>query len=94
MRLNLSFGSVESLPAMYHLYIVECIDGTLYTGTAVNVERRIHQHNEGKGARYTRGRRPVKLVYTERHKTRSSACRREHEIKKWPKNKKLALAGR
>jgi putative endonuclease len=78
---------------MYYLYIAECSDGTLYTGIARNVKQRIRQHNAGKGAKYTRGRRPVKLIYSESHKTRSSACRREHQIKQWPRIKKLGLAG-
>jgi len=76
---------------MHHLYIVQCRDGTLYTGTARDVEARINLHNSGKGARYTRGRRPVKLFYSEKFGTAGEALRREHEIKKWPRSRKWLL---
>lgn len=76
---------------IYHVYIVQCLDGTLYTGIAKDVRERIKQHNTGKGARYTRGRGPVKLIYSEVFKTRSEALRREMEIKKWPREKKLRM---
>lgn len=75
----------------HHVYIVVCSDGTLYTGYAKDVERRLAEHNDGKGARYTRGRRPVELVHTETFETRSAAMSREHEIKRWPRSKKLEL---
>lgn len=75
----------------HHVYIVVCADGTLYTGYAKEVERRVAEHNEGKGARYTRGRTPVELVHTETFQTRSAAMSREHEIKRWPRSKKLGL---
>jgi putative endonuclease len=68
---------------VYYVYIVECIDKTLYTGIATELERRIEEHNtSSKGAKYTRTRRPVKLAYSEKHKDRSSASKREYEIKK------------
>ncbi|SFV69608.1 COG2827: putative endonuclease containing a URI domain [hydrothermal vent metagenome] len=68
---------------MYYLYMLECADGTLYTGIATNLERRLEEHNSSpRGAKYTRARRPVKLVYTEAYKDRSSASKREYEIKK------------
>ena len=68
---------------MYYVYIVECTDTTLYTGIAKDLERRVTEHNESdKGAKYTRVRRPVKLVYSEEHIDRSSASKREYEIKK------------
>ncbi|PSP24017.1 endonuclease [Halobacteriales archaeon QH_10_65_19] len=63
------------------VYIVECSDGTLYTGYTTDVGRRIDEHNAGDGARYTAGRRPVTLCYVEYHPTRSAAQRREHRIK-------------
>ena len=66
---------------MWHVYIVECSDGSLYTGIARDVEARVTQHNAGDGARYTRTRRPVALVYQEEAADRSAAQRREHEIK-------------
>lgn len=67
---------------MHWIYIIECSDGTYYTGYTTNVEKRIKEHNESKkGAKYTRSRRPVKLKYTECFETRQAACRREYEIK-------------
>ena len=77
--------------AEYYLYILQCCDNTLYTGTARNLEARIEQHNRGKGAKYTRGRRPVMLVYSELLANKSEALKREHEIKKWPRSRKLDL---
>ncbi len=63
--------------------MLECVDGTLYTGIATDLERRLEEHNSSpRGAKYTRARRPVKLVYTETYKDRSSASKREYEIKK------------
>jgi len=72
---------------------VRCADGTLYTGVAVDVERRVAEHNgAGKpGARYTRSRRPVKLVYYEAAANRSAACKREYRIKQLTRQEKLAL---
>jgi putative endonuclease len=68
---------------MYYVYIVECSDSTLYTGIATELERRIREHNSSeKGAKYTRVRRPVSLVYSEEYPDRSSASKREYEIKK------------
>lgn len=67
----------------YSVYILQCADDTLYTGIATDVDRRLHEHNSSqKGARYTRSRRPVRLVYSEMFPDRSSASRREYEIKK------------
>jgi predicted GIY-YIG superfamily endonuclease len=65
----------------WHVYMVRCADSTLYTGIAKDVERRVVQHNAGQGAKYTRGRGPVVLVYREAVKDRPAALRREHEIK-------------
>jgi len=78
---------------MYYVYIVACRDETLYTGIATELERRLDEHNTSdKGAKYTRARRPVKLVYSEEHKDRSSASKREYEIKKkMSRAKKLQL---
>ena len=68
---------------MYYLYIVVCADETLYTGIATDLERRICEHNSSdKGAKYTRVRRPVKLVYSEVYPNRSTASKREYVIKK------------
>jgi len=73
--------------------MLECADGTLYTGIATDIERRIDEHNHSpKGAKYTRTRRPVKLVYTEKYSDRSTASKREYEIKKkMSRKEKLAL---
>lgn len=68
---------------MYYVYIVRCADETLYTGIATELERRIEEHNSSdKGAKYTKARRPVTLVYHEEYPDRSSASKREYAIKK------------
>ena len=74
------------------LYILECCDGTLYTGISNDVERRLSEHQNGRGAKYTRGRRPVKLVYFEEYVDRSDASKREMEIKRMSRATKLLLA--
>jgi len=76
---------------MWHVYILRCADGILYTGSTTDIERRIKEHNRKKGGGCTRRRLPVKLIYKETHPNRSSAQRREAEIKSWPRKKKLAL---
>jgi putative endonuclease len=76
---------------MPYVYIVECADGTLYTGWTVNVEQRVKVHNAGRGARYTRMHGPVKLVYFEELPDRVAAQKRELEIKRWPREKKQRL---
>lgn len=76
----------------YYVYIVECSDKTLYTGIATDISRRLDEHNNSeKGAKYTRNRRPVKLLYKEELEDRSSASKREHIIKKLTREKKLSL---
>jgi putative endonuclease len=75
-----------------YVYILECADKTLYTGCTVNIEKRIREHNNsGAGARYTRGRRPVKLIYVEIYSSPSKALKREAEIKKLSRAQKLLL---
>ncbi|MGR6836895.1 GIY-YIG nuclease family protein [Syntrophomonas erecta] len=76
---------------MSWVYIVECADGTYYTGYTENVENRLAVHNAGKASRYTRGRVPVKLVYMEQTATKSQALRREAEIKKMKRQQKQKL---
>lgn len=76
---------------MYFVYIVQCTDGSLYTGITTDVERRFLEHQEGKGGHYTRSHKVKKIVYTEKVKTRSSALKREAEIKRLPVIKKIAL---
>lgn len=75
----------------YFCYILECSDGTFYTGWSTDPERRERQHNAGRGARYTRDRRPVRLVYVEQQADKPSALRRELRIKRLPREKKLKL---
>lgn len=75
----------------WHLYIVECRDGSLYTGITNDLNRRIAAHNEGTGARFTRGRRPVRLIYTEILPDRSAATKRELQIKKLSRAEKLQM---
>ena len=76
----------------FHVYIVECSDNTLYTGITTNLDRRINEHNGSKlGAKYTRSRRPVKLVYSRFVGTRSDALKEEYRIKKLSKNEKTQL---
>jgi len=75
----------------YYCYILECSDGTFYTGWSTDPERRERQHNAGRGARYTRDRRPVRLVYVEEQADKPSALRRELRIKRLPREKKIKL---
>lgn len=76
---------------MYFLYILKCSDNTLYTGITTDVERRFAEHVQGTGGKYTRARKPVKIVYTEKKRNRSSASKREAEIKKMTRRDKLLL---
>jgi len=80
---------------MHHfVYILECADGTLYTGYTNNLQKRLKEHNDSKrGARYTSGRRPVALKYSEKFSTVGEALKREAEIKKLSRVQKLRLAG-
>ena len=76
------------------VYLLRCADDTLYTGSTTDVERRLAQHNAGKGAKYTRARRPAELVYREPCGSRSEALRREAAIKGLSRAEKLALIAR
>ncbi len=76
---------------MYYIYIAECVDGTLYTGFTINLEKRIKTHNQGKGAKYTRGRTPLVLKYYEEFDSKNDALKRESQIKKLNKIKKIEL---
>ena len=78
---------------MWHLYILRCGDGTLYTGITTDVEKRLAAHRAGKGAKYTRGRGPLELVYREECGTHSEALKRELEIKAMPREEKQRLIG-
>ena len=79
---------------MNYTYIVECKDGTLYTGWTNNLEKRLRAHHEGKGAKYTKSRRPVTLVYQESFDTKEEAMRREYAIKRFSRKKKMELIER
>lgn len=74
-----------------YTYIVRCADGTLYCGWTNDIEKRIEAHNSGKGAKYTKARRPVSLVYFEEFETKQEAMSREANIKKLSREAKLAL---
>lgn len=74
-------------------YLLQCADGTLYCGITNGLEKRLAMHNAGEGAKYTRGRTPVKLVYAEACPDKSAALRRERAIKRLPRAEKLRLAG-
>jgi putative endonuclease len=77
---------------IWHIYMVRCSDGTLYTGITNDLKKRIEAHNSGKeGARYTRSRRPVKLVYSEQVESKSAAAKLEYQLKKLPRLKKIRL---
>ncbi len=75
----------------YTVYLVRCADDTLYTGYTTDIERRLRAHNEGKGAKYTKPRRPVELVYQESCDTLSAALKREYQIKQLSRSAKDAL---
>jgi putative endonuclease len=76
---------------MFYCYILECADGTFYTGWTTDPQRRLKTHNRGAGARYTRARRPVTLVYVESQPDRRQAMLRERQIKKLDRGRKKAL---
>ncbi|WP_254838930.1 GIY-YIG nuclease family protein [Natronomonas marina] len=75
----------------HYVYVVECADGTLYTGYTSDVERRVAEHDAGEGAKYTRGRTPVELVHTESFESQSAAMQREYEIKQLSRGEKERL---
>lgn len=76
---------------MNYTYILQCNDNTLYTGWTNNLEKRLKDHNEGNGAKYTKPRRPVELIYYEEFETKEEAMKREYAIKQLSRAKKLAL---
>ncbi|MBI3255832.1 MAG: GIY-YIG nuclease family protein [Candidatus Andersenbacteria bacterium] len=75
----------------FTVYILKCSDGTLYTGWTDNLEKRLAAHNTGKGAKYTRGRGPVELVFEENFSAKPEAMKREYAIKKLSRDEKLKL---
>ncbi|MCK4796009.1 MAG: GIY-YIG nuclease family protein [Spirochaetes bacterium] len=76
---------------VWFIYIVKCSDKTLYTGITKNIEKRINEHNNKKGAKYTKPRTPVALIYKEKCNSRSDAAKRENEIKRMQRKQKLSL---
>ena len=84
----------HQLSRAHFVYIVRCADGSLYTGYARDPRARLKLHNKGKGAKYTSGRRPVRLVYAEECATLSEALKREHQLKRLPRQEKRQLVRR
>ncbi len=76
---------------MYYVYLIECKDGSIYTGITTDVRRRFKEHSSGRGGAYTRVRKAKKILYTEKCKNRSAALKRESEIKSWRRDKKINL---
>jgi len=76
---------------MYYVYLLRCADSSIYTGITNDLKNRLRQHTKGKASKYTRAKGAVNIVYSEIHPTRSAALKREAEIKKWPRKKKLDL---
>lgn len=74
-----------------YTYMVKCSDGTYYTGWTTDLEHRVNVHNSGEGAKYTRSRRPVELVYYEKYETKAEAMKREYAIKQLSRKKKEEL---
>ncbi len=78
----------------WYFYLARCGDGSLYSGICVDLEARFAKHNSGKGAKYTRSRLPVTMVYSEELESHSAALKREAEVKRWSKDRKEQLAAR
>ena len=91
------FGAIKGPMKIWYLYVVRCGDGTLYTGITTDLKRRLNEHNtNNKGAKYTKTRRPISLVYYELYQSRSNAQKAEHKFKKLTrkqKEKKIATGG-
>ena len=75
----------------YYVYLLECCDKTLYCGYTTDIAKRVAKHNQGKGAKYTKGRLPVSLVYKESYNSKTEALKREYNIKQLSRERKLAL---
>jgi putative endonuclease len=75
----------------YYVYILLCRDGSYYTGSTNDVDKRFKEHLEGRGAKYTKSHKPEKIIYQEKFATKSEALKREAELKRWPKDKKMVL---
>jgi putative endonuclease len=75
----------------HYVYVLRCGDDSLYTGYTTDVRRRVAEHNAGEGAKYTRGRTPLRLVHVERYDSQSAAMSREYEVKEWDRERKKRL---
>ena len=84
---------MEAKERTNYIYIIQCADGTLYTGWTLDLDSRMEAHNSGAGAKYTRGRGPVRLLYSEAFETKGEALRREVQIKKLTRDRKFKLVG-
>lgn len=76
---------------MWFVYVLLCKDGSLYTGSTNNLEKRFSNHNNGKGGKYTRAHKPIKIIYSEKLSSQSEALKREMEIKSWSREKKIKI---
>lgn len=76
---------------MWHIYILVCSDNSLYTGSTNNLEKRFLDHKSGKGGKYTRSHKPVKIIHSEKFLTKSEALKKEIEIKSWTRKKKIQV---
>lgn len=76
---------------MYFVYILLCADGSFYTGSSPDPDKRFQMHLRGQGGSYTRSHRPLKIIYTEKLPDKSSALKRESQIKSWPRQKKINI---
>lgn len=76
---------------MWFVYVLKCSDGTFYTGATNNLEKRLAEHKKGKGGRYTRSHKVIKIVYSEQFSTKSEALKKESEIKSWSREKKITV---
>lgn len=76
---------------MWFTYILLCTNGSYYTGSTNNIDKRFKDHMDGRGARYTKSHKPIKIIYKEKFSTKSQALKREAEIKSWPRKKKENL---
>ncbi len=76
---------------MWFVYVLECEDGSFYTGSTNNLEKRFLEHKNGQGGKYTRSHKPIKIIYSEKLSTQSEALKKEAQIKSWPRAKKKRL---
>ena len=74
---------------MWFVYVLLCEDNTLYTGSTNNLEKRFEAHKSGKGSKYTRSHKPIRIIYKEEFQTKSESLKREIEIKSWPRERKI-----